>query len=303
VRNISAWAIRHPITPIVLFVVLFFFGAVAFVRLPINLNPDVSFPLVRVIVEQPGAAPSELETQIAQKVEGSISSIGNVRRIQTSITEGRVSIEVEFQIGTPVDRAVTDVRDAVAKVRNDLPQGIFEPQVQRENTDGGEFAIYAVSTTVLTAAELSWTVDNAITKRLLAVPGVAKVQRDGGVEREIRVELDPARMQAMGLTAVEVNDQLRDRRARPGRRRRAGDSRVGRREERLSTCRCADHRARRQIRALGRNRRGARRHRRSAQRGPARRPAGDRVFRVQGQGRIRCQHRCGSERGNRQNRG
>jgi len=210
VRNISAWAIRHPVTPIVLFVVLFFLGLVAFVRLPINLNPDIAFPGVRVSIEQPGAAPTEMETQIAQKVEGSVSSIGNVRHITTVITEGQVFIEIEFQIGTPVDRAVTDVRDAVAKVRNDLPQGIFEPQVQREDADGGEFAIYAVSTSVLTPSELSWTIDNTITKRLLAVPGVAKVQRDGGVEREIRVELDPARMQAMGLTAVEVNEQLRE---------------------------------------------------------------------------------------------
>ena len=209
-RNISAWAIRHPVTPIVLFVVLFFLGLVAFVRLPINLNPDIAFPGVRVSIEQPGAAPTEMETQIAQKVEGSVSSIGNVRHITTVITEGQVFIEIEFQIGTPVDRAVTDVRDAVAKVRNDLPQGIFEPQVQREDADGGEFAIYAVSTSVLTPSELSWTIDNTITKRLLAVPGVAKVQRDGGVEREIRVELDPARMQAMGLTAVEVNEQLRE---------------------------------------------------------------------------------------------
>jgi multidrug efflux pump subunit AcrB len=210
VRNISAWAIRHPVTPIVLFVVLFFLGTVAFVRLPINLNPDVAFPLVNVNINQPGAAPTEMETQIAQKVEGSISSIGNVRHIQTFITEGLVHIEIEFQIGTPIDRAVTDVRDAVAKVRNDLPQGIFEPQVERETVDGGAFAYYAVSTTSLTPAELSWTIDNTITKRLLAVPGVARVERDGGVDREIRVQLDPARLQAMGLTAVEVNDQLRE---------------------------------------------------------------------------------------------
>ncbi len=209
-RNISAWAIRHPVTPIVLFVVLFFLGTVAFVRLPINLNPDVAFPLVNVNINQPGAAPTEMETQIAQKVEGSISSIGNVRHIQTFITEGLVHIEIEFQIGTPIDRAVTDVRDAVAKVRNDLPQGIFEPQVERETVDGGAFAYYAVSTTSLTPAELSWTIDNTITKRLLAVPGVARVERDGGVDREIRVQLDPARLQAMGLTAVEVNDQLRE---------------------------------------------------------------------------------------------
>jgi hydrophobe/amphiphile efflux-1 (HAE1) family protein len=209
-KNISAWAIRHPVTPIVLFVVLFFMGVVAFIRLPINLNPDVTFPEVYVEINEPGAAPTEMETQIAQKVEGSISSIGNVRHVQTFITEGLVHIEIEFQIGTPIDRAVTDVRDAVARVRADLPQTILEPQVRRQNVDGGAFVYYALSTTTLTPEELSWAIDNTITKRLLAITGVAQVERIGGVDREIRVELDPGRMQAMGITAVQVNDQLRD---------------------------------------------------------------------------------------------
>src|ERR1700726_3196162 len=208
-RNISAWAIRHPVTPIVLFVVLLFLGVVAFIRLPINLDPDVTFPAVDTNVAQPGAAPTEMETQIAQKIEGSISSIGNVRNITTFIVEGQVRIFTQFEIGTPVDRAVTDVRDAVAKVRNDLPQGILEPLVTRINADGGAFAYYAVTTTNLTPEQLSWFIDNTVTKRLLALPGVAQVTRNGGVDREIRVELDPARMQALGLTAVEVNEQLR----------------------------------------------------------------------------------------------
>ena len=208
-RNISAWAIRHPVSPIVLFVVLFFLGVVAFIRLPINLNPDVTFPMVRVNVSQPGAAPAEMETQVAQKVEGSISSIGNVRNITTYIVEGQVGIFVQFEIATPIDRAVTDVRDAVAKVRNDLPQGILEPQVTRENVDGGAFADYAVTSTTLTPAQLSWFIDNTVTKRMLAIPGIAQVTRSGGVDREIRVELDPGRLQALGLTAVELNDQLR----------------------------------------------------------------------------------------------
>jgi multidrug efflux pump subunit AcrB len=208
-RNISAWAIRHPITPIVLFVVLFFLGVVAFIRLPINLDPDVTFPAVNVSISQPGAAPTEMETQIAQKVEGSISSIGNVRNITTFIVEGQVGIFIQFEIATPIDRAVTDVRDAVAKVRNDLPQGILEPLVTRVNIDGGAFADYAVTSTNLTPEQLSWFIDNTVTKRLLAIPGVAQVSRSGGVDREIRVELDPGRLQALGLTAVEVNEQLR----------------------------------------------------------------------------------------------
>jgi multidrug efflux pump subunit AcrB len=209
VKNISAWAIRHPVTPVVLFVVLVFLGLVAFIRLPINLTPDISFPLVEVNIEQPGAAPTEMETQIAQKVEGSIASIGNVRNITTYIIEGEVSIFLEFQIGTPIDRAVTDVRDAVSKIRNDLPLGIMEPQIQRESVDGAAFSYYAVTTTSRTPEELSWFIDDTVTKRLLAIPGVAQVSRSGGVSREIRVELDPSRLQALGITAVEVNEQLR----------------------------------------------------------------------------------------------
>ncbi|MEJ0035620.1 MAG: efflux RND transporter permease subunit [Gammaproteobacteria bacterium] len=208
-KNMSAWAIRHPVSPVVLFVVLFFMGVVSFIRLPINQNPDISFPFVQVSVSQPGAAPPEIETQIIQKIEGAVASIGGVKHIESTAMEGSAGIGIEFQIGTPVDRAVTDVRDAVSKVRADLPDGIQEPVVQRIDVDGGAIVYYAVSTTAMTEEELSWFVDNTVTKRLVSIEGVAQVSRGGGVNREIRIELDPARMQALGITAVEVNAQLR----------------------------------------------------------------------------------------------
>jgi multidrug efflux pump subunit AcrB len=208
-KNISAWAIRHPISPIVLFVVLLFMGIVAFVRLPITLNPDIAYPLVLVQVLQPGAAPTEVETQILQKVEGSVAGIGNIHNITSLALEGTARIFIEFNIGTPIDRAVADVRDAVAKVRVQLPEGIQEPIVSRQDVDGGAIAYYAVATTELSEQQLSWFVDNTVTKRLLGVAGVAQVSRGGGVNREIRVELDPARMQALGITAVQVNQQIR----------------------------------------------------------------------------------------------
>jgi len=208
-KNISAWAIKHPVSPVVLFVVLLFMGVVAFVRLPITLNPDIAFPLVHVIVSQPGAAPQEIETQVLQKIEGSVAGVGNIHNITSMAIEGMSSTWIEFQIGTPIDRAVADVRDAVSKVRSNLPQGIQEPIVERVDVDGGAIAYYAVATTSETEEQLSWFVDNAVTKRLLAVQGVAQVSRGGGVNREIRVELDPSRMQALGITAVDVNQQLR----------------------------------------------------------------------------------------------
>jgi hydrophobe/amphiphile efflux-1 (HAE1) family protein len=208
-KRISAWAITHPVFPLVLFAVLTVFGIVAFVRLPITLNPDISAPFVQVTIDEPGAAPAELETQILQKVEGGVANVGNVKNITSWATEGVAQTVIEFQIGTPVDRATSDVRDAVARVRAELPQGIQEPQVRRIDIDGGAIVYYAISTTGMSEEQLSWFVDDTITKRLLAVPGVAQVTRSGGVSREIRVDLDPARMESYGITAGEVNQQLR----------------------------------------------------------------------------------------------
>src|SRR5580658_1834928 len=198
-RRISAWAITHPIFPLVLFSVLLVFGTVSFIRLPITHNPDLSTPFVGVSVTQPGAAPSEMETQIIQKIEGAIANVGNVRNITSFAAEGSANIQIEFQIGTPIDRATTDVRDAVARVRPDLPQGIQEPQVQRIDIDGGPIVYYAISTTSMSEEQLSWFVDDTISKRLLQIQGVAQVSRSGGVTREIRVDLDPARMESFGI--------------------------------------------------------------------------------------------------------
>ena len=208
-RNISAWAIKHPIFPVVLFMVLTFVGLASFIKLPIQLNPDISFPMVTVMVSQPGAAPTEMETQILQKVEGAVANIGNVRNITSRATEGSAMLFISFEIGTPIDRAVSDVRDAVARVRGDLPEGIQEPVVQRIDAEGNAIAYYAVSATSMTEEQLSWFVDHTVSKRLLTLKGVAQVSRGGGVSREVRVDLDPSRLQALGITAAQVNQQLR----------------------------------------------------------------------------------------------
>jgi multidrug efflux pump subunit AcrB len=165
--------------------------------------------MVTVMVSQPGAAPTEMETQILQKVEGAVANIGNVRNITLAQPKVPRSLFIAFEIGTPIDRAVSDVRDAVARVRGDLPEGIQEPVVQRIDTEGNAIAYYAVSATSMTEEQLSWFVDHTVSKRLLTLKGVAQVSRGGGVTREVRVDLDPSRLQALGITAVQVNQQLR----------------------------------------------------------------------------------------------
>ncbi|WP_165321858.1 efflux RND transporter permease subunit [Rhizorhabdus phycosphaerae] len=208
-NNISAWAIRNPIPPIVLFLGLTLAGLISFARLDINQMPDISFPGVSVEILQPGAAPTEMETQITRRVEAAVSSIGNVKSITSYVSEGLSGTNIEFQLGTPVDRAVNDVRDAVSKIRSELPEGILEPVTKRIDVDGGPIAYYSVEGLDMTLEQLSWYTDNTVIKRLQAIEGIAGVFRGGGVSREIRVVLDPARMQAQGVTAVQVNNILR----------------------------------------------------------------------------------------------
>ncbi|TRW18095.1 efflux RND transporter permease subunit [Glacieibacterium frigidum] len=208
-RNISSWAIKNPIVPIVLFVMLTLAGIVSFMTMDVNGQPEIDFPAATVIVAQPGAAPSELETQVTQRIEAAVRGINGVDEISSYVSEGQSRTNVQFAIGTPVDRGVTDVRDAVANIRSQLPDGILEPQVVRVDFSGGPIAYMSVEAVDMTLEELSWYVDNTVAKRLLSLPGMAGVRRSGGVSREIRVVLDPVRLQSYGLTASQVNAQLR----------------------------------------------------------------------------------------------
>lgn len=208
-RNISAWAIRNPVPPIVLFIALTIAGIISFARMSVTQNPDIDFPGAIVTITQPGAAPTELETQVAQKVEAALRNINGVDEINSSVREGTASVFIQFAIGTPIDRAVSDVRDAVANIRSDLPDGILEPQVQRVDISGDPIAYYSAEAVDMTLEELSWYVDNIVSKRLRGIDGMAQVARDGGVSREIRVILDPAKLQSFGITASQVNNQLR----------------------------------------------------------------------------------------------
>ncbi|WP_419825227.1 efflux RND transporter permease subunit [Sphingomonas sp.] len=208
-RNISSLSIRNPVPALVLFAMLTLAGLIAFMRLDVNASPDITFPGVDVVVTQPGAAPTELETQVTQRVEAAIRGLTNVDEIDSTVTEGSSETFVQFTIGTPVDRAMNDVRDAVSRIRSNLPEGILEPQVSRVDINGDPIAFMSVEAVDMTLPQLSWYVDNTISRRLLAIPGMAAVERVGGVDREIRVVLDPARMQAQGITASQVNAELR----------------------------------------------------------------------------------------------
>lgn len=208
-RNISAWSIRNPVVPIVLFIALTIAGVMAFNNMDVQNDPDIEFPVVVVAISQPGASPVEITTQITQKVESAIRSVQGVRNIDASASEGNTSVSAEFEIGDDINAAVSEVKNAVDQIRGDLPDGILEPQVFKVATSSDPIAYFAVEASDMTLEQLSWFVDDTVSRRLLAVEGMASVSRNGGVNREIRVILDPAKMQSLGVTASQINSVLR----------------------------------------------------------------------------------------------
>jgi len=207
--NISAWSIRRPVPTVVLFLILTVLGLVAFPLLGIDATPNIDIPAVSITVSQPGADPAELESQATEKIEDAVAGLGNIDNITSIVTDGVSNTNVNFLLGTDSDRATNDVRNAVAQIRQSLPQDIEEPVVKRVDAAGGSIMAYAVVSEQQSVRQLSELVDETISRELLSVPGVAEVQRIGGVDRTIRVDLIPERLQALGITATQVNDQLR----------------------------------------------------------------------------------------------
>lgn len=208
-RNISAWAIRNPIATLVLFLLLTIGGLAAFPALRINNTPDIDLPAVLVTILHPGAAPSELEMQVTRRVEDAIAGISDIKHITSYAQDGTSITVVEFALGKDPDRATNEVRDKIAQIRADLPASIRDPIISRIEITGGAILTYTVGAPHMDQAQLSWFVTDTVAKALQAIPGVAQVNRVGGVEREIRVALKPDRLLALGITAAQVNEQLR----------------------------------------------------------------------------------------------
>ncbi len=207
--NISAWSIKKPVPVLVMFMILTVVGLMSFGQLGIDSNPNIDIPVVSVTVTQPGAGPVELESQVTKKVEDAVAGLGNIDELSSTVTDGVSTTVINFVLGTDTDRATNDVRNAVSQIRQELPQDVNDPIVQRLEFAGGPIMTYAVVSERRAVEELSDLTDRTIARALLQVPGVAQVNRLGGVDREIRVNLNPKRLQALGITATEVNNQIR----------------------------------------------------------------------------------------------
>ena len=207
--NVSSWSIRNPIPAVMLFVLLTFAGLLSFNAMKVQNFPDIDLPTVMVSAALPGAAPAQLETDVARKIENAIATLQGLKHVYTKVQDGAVTITAAFRLEKPVQEAVDDVRSAVARVRSELPGDVREPIVTKMDLAGQPVLAFAIDSSRMDEEALSWFVDNDISRKLLAVRGVGAVNRVGGVTREIRVALDPSRLQALGVSAAEISRQLR----------------------------------------------------------------------------------------------
>ena len=207
--NLSAWSIRNPIPSVMLFVMLTLGGVISFKHMKIQNFPDLDLPTVSIVCSLPGASPSQLETDVARKIENSLATLQGLKHMTTKVQDGRVTMTAEFQLEKPVQEALDDVRSAVAKVRADLPGDLRDPIITKLDVAGSPILAFTVASSKRDDEALSWFVDDSITKQLLAVQGVGNVKRVGGVTREVTIALDPVKLQSLGATATDISRQLR----------------------------------------------------------------------------------------------
>ncbi len=207
--NFSAWSIKNPIPAIVLFVLLVIAGFMGFSAMKIQNFPDLDLPTISVSAALPGAAPGQLETEVARKIENAVATISGVKHIYTKLQDGLATITVEFRLEKTTNEALDDVRDAVNRIRADLPGDLRDPVISKLDLAATPFIAYSIGSASRDEESLSWFVENEVARRLLGINGVGRVARVGGVTREVIVALDPARMLSLGVTASDISRQLR----------------------------------------------------------------------------------------------
>lgn len=207
--NVSAWSIKNPLPACMLFVLLTLMGLYSFHAMRIQNFPDIDLPTVVVTTVLEGATPSQLENDVARKIEDNLATVQGIDHVFSTLQDGVATITAQFELEKPIQEAVDDVRSSVASVRNDLPANTEEPIVTKLDLAQQPILAFTVSSTRRDVTDVSWLVDNTIARKLLTVSGVGKVSRVGGRDRQVRVDMDPVLLQGLGATVADVSRQLK----------------------------------------------------------------------------------------------
>ncbi|GFM64323.1 acriflavin resistance protein [Pseudomonas cichorii] len=207
--TLSSLSIRFPVPALMLFILLGVLGFIGLQRLGIQDFPDLDLPTVTISASLEGAAPEQLETEVARKLEDRLSSLRLLKHVTTTITSGNVQINVSFAIEKDGNEALNEVRNVVDSAMAELPASLETPSVSRMTIHDTPVLTYVIDAPGMDEEALSWFVDNELSKHLQEVKGVAQVLRVGGVEREVQVDLDPTMMAGLGLGVADVETQLK----------------------------------------------------------------------------------------------
>ncbi len=207
--NPASWSIKNPLPTIVIFLFIGIVGWFSFRSLGIDDLPNIDIPVVSITVTQKGASPSELEFQVTKKVEDAVAGLGDIKQIISTVQDERSITSVNFELGIDANRAVDEIRNAISQIRQDLPQDTEEPIVEKVDVFAEPVIAYTLSSSQRSVEQLSDFVDRDISRTLLKIQGISRIERLGGLDREIRVNLDSKRLQALNITATQVNDGIR----------------------------------------------------------------------------------------------
>jgi HAE1 family hydrophobic/amphiphilic exporter-1 len=201
---LSDLSIKRPVFATVLMLALVTLGVFSYRRLAIDMMPDVEIPFLSIVTQYPGASPETVEREVSKRIEQAVNPISGVKHVFSTSREGLSVVYVEFNLEVKINDVAQDARSKISAIRNDLPAGIEEPVIQKLDIGGMAVLSVAVRSERMTPRELTTLVDRKVKRRLENLPGVGKVDLVGESLREVAVDLDPARLDALGLGVDEV---------------------------------------------------------------------------------------------------
>ncbi|ALT77114.1 efflux RND transporter permease subunit [Paucibacter sp. KCTC 42545] len=204
-------SIQNPVFATMVMVALCVLGLFSYAKLGVENMPDISIPVASVDVRYPGASPEAVEREVAKPLEEALNTVAGVERVMSRSYEGRVQAQVEFGLNADMNRAMQEVRDRVAAVQSVFPKDVKPAAVSREQMDNAQpVVVLALMSKTRPARELSMMSELIVAKRLSRVEGVARVDVGGMVSREVRIDLDPLRLRAYGVTPAEISAALKE---------------------------------------------------------------------------------------------
>ncbi len=206
---LSDLSIRRPVLAAVMMLGLVTLGIFSYRRLAIDLFPDVEIPVLSIVTIYPGASPETIEREVTKRIEEAVNPIPGVKRVISSSREGVSNVVVEFQLEVKINEASQEARAKINAIRGDLPQGIEDPVIQKLDISALPIVSLAVRSSTQSARDLTTLADRKIKRRLETIRGVGKIDLVGESKREVRVNIDPERLNALGMGVDEVITGLR----------------------------------------------------------------------------------------------